>query len=199
MKVVTKSRARAVRQFVARHPNGVTVAQIIQGVDRACTASAMSATLAPIVARGQVRRKVRGGEVHFLPTKSTVAAPTPAATQAVPPKPIAKAVPASLGAKPSPMAQHQSADPLRVDTALASRVAGRVNLSSLYLKPKHRQLDRTEITADVERFIASGGAIQKLDHGDTAESIKAREERFRAEQRQRSAIPPHRRAKSSNT
>lgn len=199
MKVVTKSRAQAVRQFVARHPNGVTVQQIIQGVDRTCTASAMSATLAPIVARGQARRKVRGGEVHFLPTKLTVIASAAPTTPPPAAKPVTKAVPVSAVAKPSPMAQHQSADPVRVDTALASRVAGRVNLSSLYLKPKHRQLDRKEIATDVERFIASGGVIQKLSHGDTAESIKAREERFRAEQRQRSAIPPHRRAKPSNT
>jgi hypothetical protein len=159
-------RARKVREHIAAHPEGATARSIIAAVEPGCSYPKMLGTIGTIEAHGGIRREVRDGQIHFLPTATTLidartlrrgSQRTPATREALPKR-------AAPLAQPGTTTRAHTGEPLRRAFPCTTN-----NLSSPI---ESKRPTRDQLAADVAEFEARGGRIQVLARGDTAESLR---------------------------
>lgn len=186
-------RAGRVCRYLAAHEEGVTLRTLITAVAPDCKRNNMWGTLTTLETQGKARREFKDGVVHFFPTDTTLVDGRVAANAAKRGKPRAESA-KSPGRVARPVELTPPAH-VPVASGLVARAPQRSTLSALFMSAEARRPDRDELAADLAAFVARGGVIQRLNPGDTGESIRAQEAKFRAERRRRSEIPQHRRAK----
>lgn len=189
-------RAGRVCRYLAAHQSGVTLRTLITAVAPDCKRNNMWGTLTTLEAQGKARRELKDGVAHFFPTSTTLVDGRVAANAAKREKP--RATPAKGASRTSRAGRPaETASPAHVPVAsgLVACAPQRSSLSALFTSVEAKRPDRDQLAADLAAFEARGGIIQRLGPGDTGESIRAQEAKFRAERRRRSEIPQHRRAK----
>lgn len=186
-------RAGRVCSHLAGNPNGVTLRALIDAVEPGCDRNRMWGTVVTLEGQGKACRTIVAGVVHFYPTPRTLVDGRAVANEARHGKPRAIAV------TPAPRQRRQVDLPqpanVPVSRALGAATPHRSALNALHAGVNTKRLDREQLATDVDAFLASGGVIQRLSHGDTAESLRAQQEKFAAERRRRSEIPQTRRAR----
>jgi hypothetical protein len=190
---ISTGRAQRVIRYLLDNPKGCTVREIIEAVEPGCVRSLMSGCVTGLHGAGKLVRVKGSKPLRFkaAPDALVDRRTKPAgawketAAAAPPPKPAA----AARAAIAAPL----MAVPAR--TALAAPRAHRTALQAFFMGVEAKRIPREQLAADVAKFLAAGGKIQHFQPGESAESIRAEQERYlQQRKRGRAAQRNHRQA-----
>lgn len=154
-------RTQRVREYLATHPKGATLRELVIHVEPGCKPNNMAGTVSTLVAAGKLRSKVVDGYTRYYPTEITLVDRRADANRRSGPKRSK----AGKRARAAPRA----ATPVPRKAAPAVRPMTRVAAVAPFKRPVIDALAGAETIA---QYLARGGRIQRLRNGEVSQPLK---------------------------